>query len=110
MQAANFYFDDPQATLTEIESFAQVTPEDVQRQFEKREVALQEAIQRIDSQLLKYKTTVPRLFMLEVEHNRAVLRAELEWLHGVIEDFRIGELFWNEEWIREIAERLKSQE
>jgi len=31
VQEANFYFDDPQATLTEIERFAQVTSEDVQR-------------------------------------------------------------------------------
>jgi DNA-binding PadR family transcriptional regulator len=87
-----------------------LTPEDVQRQFEKREVALQEAVQHIDSQLLKYKETIPRLFMLEVEHSRAVLVAELEWLHAVIEDFRSGELFWNDEWIRETAERLNSLE
>jgi DNA-binding PadR family transcriptional regulator len=85
-----------------------LTPEDVQRQFEKREGALQEAIERLDSQLLQYKETVPRLFMLEVEHSRAVLGAELEWLRAVIEDFRSGELFWSEEWIRELSDRLSS--
>lgn len=87
-----------------------LAPEDVQRQFEKREVALQEAVQRMDLQLLKYKEAVPRLFMLEVELSRAVLGAELEWLRAVIEDFRTGELFWSEELIRQIAERLNSQE
>lgn len=87
-----------------------LTPEDVQRQFEKREAALQEAIGRIDSQLSRYKDTVPRLFMLEVEHSRSVLGAELEWLRAVIEDFRTGELFWSEEWIRRMAERLNGQE
>ncbi|MFD0697710.1 hypothetical protein ACFQZT_26910 [Paenibacillus sp. GCM10027628] len=46
-----------------------LVPEDVQRQFEKKEI-------------------VPRLFMLEVEHSRAVLWAELEWLRDIIEDFR----------------------
>lgn len=85
-----------------------LTPEDVQRQFEKREGALQEAIEGLDSQLLQYKETVPRLFMLEVEHSRAVLRAELAWLRAVIEDFRTGELLWSEEWIRGIADRLSS--
>ncbi|MBB3131339.1 DNA-binding PadR family transcriptional regulator [Paenibacillus rhizosphaerae] len=87
-----------------------LTPEDVLRQFEKREVALQEAVQHVDYQLLNYKENVPRLFMLEVEHSRALLRAELEWLRAVIEDFRTGELFWSENWIREVAERLNNQE
>lgn len=87
-----------------------LTPEDVQRQLIRREEALQEAIQHMDSQLLKYKESIPRLFMLEVEHSRAVLRAELEWLSAVIVDFRKGELFWNEEWIREIAARLSHQQ
>ncbi|NBD24893.1 PadR family transcriptional regulator [Paenibacillus glycinis] len=85
-----------------------LTPEDVQRQFERREAALLEAIQRTDEQLLRYKETVPRLFMLEVEHSRAVLEAELQWLRAVIADFRTGELFWSEEWLRGIAERLGS--
>lgn len=85
-----------------------LTPGDVQQQFEKRERALQEAIEGLESQLLQYKETVPRMFMLEVEHSRAVLRAELEWLHSVIEDFRTGELLWSEEWIRQIADRLSS--
>ncbi|MBA2938587.1 PadR family transcriptional regulator [Paenibacillus sp. CGMCC 1.16610] len=85
-----------------------LTPEDVQRQFERREGALQEEIQRTDAQLLKYKESVPRLFMLEVEHSRALLQAELEWLRAVIEDLRTGELSWNEEWISQIAARLSS--
>ncbi len=34
VQTANFYFDDPQAVFAEIDSFAQVTPEDVQRVVE----------------------------------------------------------------------------
>ena len=83
-----------------------LAPEDVQRQLELREAALQEAIQRADEQLLRFEETVPRLFMLEVEHSRAVLGAELQWLRGVIADFRAGELFWSKEWIRDMAERL----
>ncbi|SFJ36117.1 DNA-binding transcriptional regulator, PadR family [Paenibacillus sp. UNC496MF] len=85
-------------------------PGDVLRQFEKREAALQEAVQRMDAQLLRYKETVPRVFMLEAEYGRAVAGAELEWLRAVIDDFRSGELSWNEEWLREVAERLRGSQ
>ena len=47
---------------------------------------------------------LPRLFVLEEEYRIAVLRAELEWLRGVIEDLDAGRITWNEEWLRELAQ------
>jgi DNA-binding PadR family transcriptional regulator len=47
---------------------------------------------------------LPRLFVLEEEYRLAVLRAELDWLRGVIEDLDEGRITWNEEWLREIAQ------
>jgi hypothetical protein len=49
---------------------------------------------------------VPRLFMLEEEYRRAVLRAELEWLQSVIADLDAGTLTWSEEWIRRIGAEI----
>ena len=47
---------------------------------------------------------LPRLFLLEEEYRAAILRAELEWLRGVIADLRAGRITWSEEWLREIAQ------
>ena len=47
---------------------------------------------------------LPRLFLLEEEYRAAILRAELEWLRGVIADLRAGRITWSEEWLRDVAQ------
>jgi DNA-binding PadR family transcriptional regulator len=47
---------------------------------------------------------LPRLFLLEEEYRKTMLRAELDWLHAVIEDLKTKRLTWSEEWLREIAD------
>jgi DNA-binding PadR family transcriptional regulator len=47
---------------------------------------------------------LPRLFLLEEEYRTAMLRAELDWLRGVIEDLDAGRITWNEEWLREVMQ------
>ena len=47
---------------------------------------------------------LPRLFLLEEEYRKTMLQAELDWLHGVIEDLKAGRLAWSEEWLRELFE------
>jgi DNA-binding PadR family transcriptional regulator len=47
---------------------------------------------------------LPRLFLLEEEYRIAILRAELEWLRGVIEDLDTGQITWSEEWLRELQQ------
>jgi len=39
---------------------------------------------------------VPRLFLIEDEYQRAMLRAELEWVRGLIADLGAGRLDWDE--------------
>ncbi|WP_376745648.1 PadR family transcriptional regulator [Paenibacillus sedimenti] len=87
-----------------------LAPEDVQLQFEKREHALDTELKHVEAELQTFKEIIPRLFMLESEHKRAVLAAELQWVRAIAEDIRTGVLVWNEEWIREIARRLNSPE
>jgi len=48
--------------------------------------------------------------MLESKYQKAVLAAELEWVRSASEDIRNGSLFWNDEWLRDIAEPLTSKE
>jgi DNA-binding PadR family transcriptional regulator len=43
---------------------------------------------------------LPRLFLIEDEYRAAMLRAELQWLRGVVDDLAEGRLAWDEEFIR----------
>jgi DNA-binding PadR family transcriptional regulator len=49
---------------------------------------------------------LPRLFLLEEEYRRTMLRAELRWLRNVIDELRTGGLDWSEQWLRQISEAL----
>jgi DNA-binding PadR family transcriptional regulator len=74
--------------------------------------ALETRSQRLEAELadteaaLSENVHVPRLFLLEEEYRRAVLEAELSWVHGVIADIRADRLSWSEEWLREIAAQI----
>ena len=46
---------------------------------------------------LQSESGPPRLFLVESEYLRAVTSAELEWVSGVLEDLRSGELTWSYE-------------
>src|SRR5262245_21415408 len=77
-------------------------PDDARRQLELRAEWLEAELAGTESELTG-TPGLPRLFLLEEEYRRAVLRAELEWLRGVIDDLRAGRLTWSEEWLREIG-------
>jgi DNA-binding PadR family transcriptional regulator len=78
--------------------------EEAREQLELRAERLAAQLAETEHGLEAAPPGLPRLFMLEEEYRRAMLRAELGWLHGVIEDLREGRLTWSEEWLREIAE------
>jgi DNA-binding PadR family transcriptional regulator len=46
-------------------------------------------------QALTDQLGLPRLFLLEVEHTRALRRAELEWVRTIAEDIQAGRLEWH---------------
>jgi DNA-binding PadR family transcriptional regulator len=77
-------------------------PDDARAQLEARADALASELADAEAQL-KGSPGLPRLFLLEEEYRRAVLRAELSWVRGVIADLREGRLTWSEEWLAEIA-------
>ncbi|MEH7243866.1 MULTISPECIES: PadR family transcriptional regulator [Bacillus] len=87
-----------------------LSPQDALEKLEQRIDVLEKTVQQIDNNLQTYKSLIPRLFMLESEYQKTVLAAELEWVRSASEDIRNGSLFWNDEWLRDIAERLTSQE
>jgi DNA-binding PadR family transcriptional regulator len=44
---------------------------------------------------------LPRLFLIEDEYRAAMLRAELDWLGGVVDDLATGRFVWTEKLIQE---------
>jgi DNA-binding PadR family transcriptional regulator len=49
---------------------------------------------------------MPRLFLIEDEYRVAMLRAELAWLRGVIDDLAAGRFTWDEELIMSTLARF----
>jgi len=79
-----------------------LTPEDVQHQLERRAVALQAELDRLDHQF-ELTRSVPRLFLLEMEYIRATHATQLQWVQSVVADLKSGDLAWSEAWLREMA-------
>jgi DNA-binding PadR family transcriptional regulator len=80
-------------------------PDDACEQLELRAAAIAAELGDTESQFESYPE-LPRLFLLEEEYRRAVLRAQLDWLRGVVEDLRAGRLSWSEQWLREVVARI----
>ncbi len=77
-----------------------LTPEDARAQLELRARRLAEQIAAMDKELQAYKPRLPRLFLLETEYVRRVMKAELGWVQSIVADLGGGELTWSEAWIR----------
>ncbi len=79
-------------------------PEEAREQLETRAKRIADQLAETERALEATPPGLPRLFVLEEEYRAAMLRAELDWLLGVIEDLKARRLTWSEEWLREIAE------
>jgi DNA-binding PadR family transcriptional regulator len=50
---------------------------------------------------------LPRLFLIEDEYRAALLRAEISWLRGLVDDLTEGRLTWDRALIEETLERFQ---
>jgi DNA-binding PadR family transcriptional regulator len=80
-----------------------LAPEDARRELELRAERLTADLTDAEASVAGAPEGLPRLFLLEEEYRMTMLRAEVEWLRGVIDDLRDGRLSWSEEWLREVA-------
>jgi DNA-binding PadR family transcriptional regulator len=85
-----------------------LTPKDAQHHLERRSVALQAELDRLDEQF-KLAKFVPRLFLLEMEYLRAVHATELKWVRAIVSDLEAGKLTWSKTWLRKTAAELVQQ-
>lgn len=86
-----------------------LTPADARKQLERRVGAIESEIARIDSQMKLAPPSLPRLFVLETEYARAMLKCELDWVRSVTKDLAAGRLAWNKRWLRQVASQLTEE-
>jgi DNA-binding PadR family transcriptional regulator len=86
-----------------------LAPEEARVELELRAEKLAAELADGEAALSDAPPELPRLFLLEEEYRNTMLRAELSWVRGVIEDLREGRLSWSEQWLREIAAAFMPQ-
>ena len=70
-------------------------PRDALEQLQRRAIDLQATIAALEAVERGVGALVGRLAVLEVEHERALLQAQVDWLDAVIEDIRSEKLTWD---------------
>ena len=84
-------------------------PDDARAQLEHRAGQLAAELADTDAQL-QGNPDLPRLFLLEEEYRKAVLTAQLSWLHDVIDELQTGRLTWNQQWLAELFGAYQSDQ
>ena len=95
--------------ITAVSILFGLPPDDAREQLQQRAERLAAELAEAETELTAHPG-LPRLFLLEEEYRRAVLRAELEWVRGVIDDLRAGRLDWDEPWLRDIGATFNPSE
>jgi DNA-binding PadR family transcriptional regulator len=79
-------------------SFAMVLgPDGVRTALDRRAEQLRESFAALEHTLDTQAGDLPRVVLIEDEYRRAMTKAELNWVEGVIEDLRSGVLTWSED-------------
>jgi DNA-binding PadR family transcriptional regulator len=87
-----------------------LTPEDALRQLETRIMVLDADLARMETLYSAAARTLPRLFLIEDEYNRAMLRTELEWVRALADDLRAGRITWSQEWFEAFMARQAARD
>ncbi|MET9302451.1 MULTISPECIES: PadR family transcriptional regulator [Micromonospora] len=72
-------------------------PEEAARRLDERAGAIEARLREREAALSAVE--LPRLFLVEDEYQLTVLRAELDWVRGLVADLRSGALTWSGEWL-----------
>ncbi len=87
-----------------------LTPEDALHQLETRIMVLEADLARMETLYASVARTLPRLFLIEDEYSRAMLRTELEWVRALADDLRTGRITWSEEWFETFLARQAARD
>lgn len=83
-------------------------PAEVQHLLERRALAVQQLLDADAAEHATIAPSLPRLFLIEDSYRGALLRAELDWVRGVIDELRSGVLRWDPDWLRTVARQFES--
>ncbi|WP_225980873.1 hypothetical protein [Micromonospora sp. B006] len=72
-------------------------PEEAARRLDQRAAAIEARLREREAALAGVR--LPRLFLIEDEYQLTALRAELDWVRGLVADLRSGTLTWSGEWL-----------
>ncbi|MFF0657056.1 PadR family transcriptional regulator [Micromonospora tulbaghiae] len=72
-------------------------PEEAARRLDERAGAIEARLREREAALAGVR--LPRLFLVEDEYQLTLLRAELDWVRGLVADLRSGALTWSGEWL-----------
>ncbi|MEW2443848.1 PadR family transcriptional regulator [Micromonospora marina] len=72
-------------------------PEEAARRLDQRAGVIEARLREREAALRA--VGLPRLFLVEDEYQLTVLRAELDWVRGLVADLRSGALTWSGEWL-----------
>lgn len=82
-------------------------PAEAAELLQRRLEALEALLAEIDAEAVEAEHIgLPRLFLLEEEHQRAVTAAEADWLRDVLAQLRTGAITWDRDWLDGTARRL----
>ncbi|MFF0308095.1 PadR family transcriptional regulator [Streptosporangium sp. NPDC004379] len=70
-------------------------PGEVHAALEERVASLEARLASLEQEMAEGAAFLPRVFLVESEHQRAVLAAELGYVRGLTEDLRTGRLDWD---------------
>lgn len=81
-----------------------LTASDAQRVLELRQAALADRLARVRAEnKVGVDMRLPRIFLIEGEYDEAMVRTELDYVRGLVEDFRAGRLTWTKEWLAAVS-------
>ncbi|MBB2942077.1 DNA-binding PadR family transcriptional regulator [Actinoplanes lutulentus] len=78
-------------------------PDETRELLSRRLAVLEGRVAAIDAQA---PPGLPRLFLVEDEYRAVLLRAEIEWLRGIVADLESGRLTWDRAFIEETLARF----
>jgi len=85
-----------------------LTADDALRQLETRGERLRAELARMEADLKTYAGSIPRLFLLEEEYLRDVLKVEIRWVTSVVRDLANGTLTWDQEQLKKYAQQYSA--
>ncbi|GLQ98283.1 PadR family transcriptional regulator [Dyella mobilis] len=86
-----------------------LSPDAVLTQLQRRREVLKHQLAEYASHTKEWLGKgLPRICMLDDEYKQTMLKAEIKWLSGLIEELESGEVTWSEKWLRQLAAQFET--